>query len=215
MRSRVSCAARLEGAPAFHAIESALPGGVVCPGFFSIALLRPPLERLVSHSVELAKWGMVVQDYKLHPNGTLKSTALGVVGTGSCRNYSHLRALAPPVYDNYYVRMLLGEQGIAAPVDSLTRAHLAKAKRALSTLDLILDSNEPRTPLALQYATGIANFTSCRKPKWLSRMHSCTMSAVDSARAARDNKLDLELYAFALELSERQVTKILNRAAHV
>ena len=41
------------------------------------------------------------------------------------------------------------------------------------------------------------------------------MLAVDSARAARDNKLDLELYAFALELSERQVTKILNRAAHV
>jgi hypothetical protein len=191
---------------------------VVCPGFFSIALLRPPLERLVSHSVELARWGMVVQDYKLHPNGTFdKSTlhARAVVGTGSCRDYSHLRALAPPVYDNYYVRMLLGEQGIAAPVGSLTRAHLAHAKRVLSTLDLILDSNEPRTPLAVQYATGIANFTSCRKPKRLPPRHSCTMSAVDSARAARDNKLDLELYAFALELSERQVTKILKRAAHV
>ena len=53
---------------------------------------------------------------------------------------------------------------MAAPPGSLTRAHLARARHALSTLDLILESNAPRTPLALQYATGIANFTSCRAP---------------------------------------------------
>ena len=64
---RVSCAARLKGAPAVHAIESALPGGVVCPGFFSIALMRPPLERLVSHSMELVRWGMVIPgNRKIH-----------------------------------------------------------------------------------------------------------------------------------------------------
>ena len=28
---------------------------------------------------------------------------------GLCRNYTHMRALAPPVFDNYYVRMLLGD----------------------------------------------------------------------------------------------------------
>ena len=146
-KGRRSCAARLKGAPAFHAVESALPGGAACPGFFSIALVRPPLERLVSHSMELARWGMVFPPKQ-----------------GYCRNYTHMRALAPAVYDNYYVRMLLGEQGMAAPPGSLTRAHLARARHALSTLDLILESNEPRTPLALQYATGIANFTSCRAP---------------------------------------------------
>ncbi len=37
-----------------------------------------------------------------------------------------MRALAPAVYDNYYTRMLLGEQGIVVPVGALTRAHLAQ-----------------------------------------------------------------------------------------
>ncbi len=234
---RVSCAARLKGAPAFHAIESALPGGVVCPGFFSIALMRPPLERLVSHSMELARWGMVVPGNRTiyRTNHSLPCVPGEVevqvealcspwwrckrrcapLAEGTCRNYSHLRALAPPVYDNYYVRMLLGEQGIAAPVGSLTRAHLARAKRVLSTLDLILDSNEPRTPLALQYATGIGNFTSCRAPTRVRPSLSCAMSVEDSARAARDNALDLEVYAFAKHLSEGHVTKILRRAAHL
>ena len=32
-----------------------LPGGAPCPGFFTLALLRPPLERMVSHSFELAR----------------------------------------------------------------------------------------------------------------------------------------------------------------
>jgi hypothetical protein len=163
----------------------------VCPGFFSIALLRPPLERLVSHSVELARWGMVVQDYKLHPNGTFdKSTlhARAVVGTGSCRDYSHLRALAPPVYDNYYVRMLLGEQGIAAPVGSLTRAHLAHAKRVLSTLDLILDSTSRghrslfSTPLASQTSLRAGSRNGCpldiaaRCRRWTRRARRATTS---------------------------------------
>ena len=192
---RVSCAARLVDAPAFHAVESALPGGKACPGFFSIALMRPPLERLVSHSMELAKWGMVVPSKQ-----------------GFCRNYSHMRALAPPVYDNYYVRMLLGEQGVAAPVGSLTREHLVRARRVLSTLDLVLDSNEPRTPLALHYATGLANFTACRAPS--SQQWRCAMSEEDSARAVRDNALDLKLYAFAKNLSEGHVTEILRRATH-
>ena len=36
-----------------------------------------------------------------------------------------------------------------------------------------------------------------------------------STCTANVDVVDLELYAFALELSERQVTKILKRAAHV
>ena len=128
---------------------------------------------------------------------------------GYCRNYSHMRALAPAVYDNYYVRMLLGEQGMTAPPGSLTRAHLARARRALSTLDLVLESNEPRTSLALQYATGIANFTSCRSPSSAPR---CAMSAADSVRATRDNALDLEVYAFARNMSEGHVAKLFSLA---
>ena len=91
----------------------------------------------------------------------------------------------------------------------MTRAHLARARHALSTLDLILESNEPRTPLALQYATGIANFTSCRAP---SSAPKCAMSPEDSRRAARDSALDLELYAFARNLSEGHVAKLFSRA---
>ena len=102
-RGRISCAARLKGAPAFHAVESALPGGAACPGFFSIALVRPPLQRLVSHSMELARWGMVLPPKQ-----------------GYCRNYTHMRALAPAVYDNYYVRMLLGEQPTLTTTPTLT-----------------------------------------------------------------------------------------------
>ena len=198
----------------------------MCPGFFSIALMRPPLERLVSHSMELARWGLVIPGnrtiiYRTNhslpcvPGEVKVQGRCAPLAEGTCRNYSHLRALAPPVYDNYYVRMLLGEQGIAAPVGSLTRAHLARAKRVLSTLDLILDSNEPRTPLALQYATGIGNFTSCRAPTRVRPSLSCAMSVEDSANAARDNALDLEVYAFAKHLSEGHVTKILRRAAHL
>ena len=126
----------------------------MCPGFFSIALMRPPLERLVSHSMELARWGLVIPGNRTiiyRTNHSLPCVPGEVKVQGRCaplaerapavtRNYSHLRALAPPVYDNYYVRMLLGEQGIAAPVGSLTRAHLARAKRVLSTLDLILEN---------------------------------------------------------------------------
>ena len=56
MRSgRYSCSQRLAKAPQFHAVESTLPGGAPCPGFFTLALLRPPLERMVSHSYELAR----------------------------------------------------------------------------------------------------------------------------------------------------------------
>jgi len=191
-RGRKSCAARLKGAPAFHEVESALPGGRACAGFFSIALVRPPLERLVSHSWELALWGMVVPAKQ-----------------GYCRNYTHMRALAPAVYDNYYTRMLLGEQGMVVPLGALTRAHLAHARSALSTLDLILETNEPRTPLALQYSTGIANFTSCRAPR---AAPICAMSAEDLARAARDNALDLEVYAYARNLSEGHLAKLFSRA---
>ena len=52
----------------------------------------------------------------------------------------------------------------------------------------------------------------------------CGALSAQSAHAAHSNAstctanvdvVDLELYAFALELSERQVTKILKRAAHV
>ena len=100
---------------------------------------------------------------------------------------------------------------MAAPPGSLTRAHLAQAKRALSTLDLILESNEPRTPLALQYATGIANFTSCRAPSSAAGAR-CAMSAQDAARAVRDNALDLEVYAFARNLSEGHLAKLFGRA---
>ena len=101
-RGRVSCAVRLQRAPDFHAVESALPGGEprpgpgclagsalaraanctgdcalpwvcarqplppspwsaggACPGFFTMAVLRPPVERLYSHAMEIARWGMV------------------------------------------------------------------------------------------------------------------------------------------------------------
>ena len=40
------------------------------------------------------------------------------------------------------------------------------------------------------------------------------MSEEDSARAGRDNALDLKLYAFAKILSEEHVTEILRRATH-
>jgi hypothetical protein len=52
---RSNCSERLARAPQFHAVESTLPGGVPCPGFFTLAMLRPPLERMVSHSFELAR----------------------------------------------------------------------------------------------------------------------------------------------------------------
>ena len=40
------------------------------------------------------------------------------------------------------------------------------------------------------------------------------MSEEDSARAVRDNALDLKLYAFAKNLSDGHVTEILRRATH-
>ena len=93
MPQRLSCERRLAQAPSFHAVESTLPAGALCPGFFTVTLLRPPLERMVSNSYELARWGLVVPPKQ-----------------GLCRNYSHMRRLAPVVYDNYYIRVLLGER---------------------------------------------------------------------------------------------------------
>ena len=81
---------------------------------------------------------------------------------GFCSNYSHMRRLAPAVYDNYYLRVLLGERVLGLPPGGITSAHITEAKRVLSSLQLVLLSNDAATPVTLQRATGIANFTACR-----------------------------------------------------
>lgn len=161
-------------------------GGELCPGFFTMTLLRPPLERMVSNSLELAKWGMVVPPKQ-----------------GYCRNYSHMRRLSPIVFDNYYIRVLLGGDVMRLPTGALNDEHRRQAERVLRQMDLVLLSNAAATPTALQNATGIVNYTACRAP----RPSACQMTAEDEERALRDNALDLELYRFAEALSAEHVAR--------
>ena len=71
----------------------------------------------------------------------------------------------PQVYDNYYIRVLLGESVLGLPVGRVTRSHRRQAQRVLEQMDLVLISNNETTPSTLQRATGIANFTACREPR--------------------------------------------------
>jgi hypothetical protein len=179
---RLGCTERLARAPRFHAIESTLPGGVLCAGFYSIALLRPPLERAFSHSMELARWGMVVPSRR-----------------GYCANYTHMRRLAPVVFDNYYTRVLLGAKVLGLPAGAITAAHRSQAERLLRQFDLVLTNNGEETPGVLLRATGIANFTSCRA----TRRSRCQMKEADTDAFARDNGHDMALYGTAVQLASR------------
>jgi len=120
---------------------------------------------------------------------------------GFCSNYSHMRRLAPAVYDNYYLRVLLGERVLGLPPGGITSAHITEAKRVLSSLQLVLLSNDAATPVTLQRATGIANFTACRDT---TRPARCAMSDEDNERARLDNAHDLALYDYAERLAAQQ-----------
>ena len=100
---------------------------------------------------------------------------------GYCRNYSHMRRLSPIVFDNYYIRVLLGGDVMRLPTGALNDEHRRQAERVLRQMDLVLLSNAAATPTALQNATGIVNYTACRAP----RPSACQMTAEDEERALR------------------------------
>ena len=59
----------------FRAVESTLPGGMLCPGYYHVTMLRDPITRMGAHARELKSWDMITQ--------------------AQCQNYTEIRRVAP------------------------------------------------------------------------------------------------------------------------
>lgn len=152
------------------------------------------MERMESNSYEMAKWGMTYPPRR-----------------GRCSNYSYMRSVAPVVFDNYYIRVLLGEAVLMLPAGSITEHHRRKAYEVLNAMDMVLLNNANETPATLLQVTGIANLTACRPP----RRAKCMFSDEGRIQAARDNALDFELFRQVAGIHERHVRATLGTGAWV
>ena len=195
-----SCEMRRQIAPSFHAIESVLPHGQLCAGFFTMTLLVPPMDRMQSQAFELLRWGF----FNHFANETGRPYPL-YLQLRTCSNYTHLRQLSPVTYDNYYIRTLLGERVHALPAGEITADHLHRAKALLDQMDLVLVTVRAGANEAIKNATGIV--TQFEPGLKKHKKVSCPLDEADWAAASSDNALDMQLFEHAVKLHDATVRR--------
>lgn len=173
----------------FHAVESTLPDGQLCSGFFSVAVFRSPLARLESHSRDLVRWSLL-------PPGV------------RCDDYDALRTSFPTVYDNYHVRTLLGEAVWGAPLGTLNGSHLSSAVRALEQFHAVILAEAPDAAARVTSVLGLreggfASAPPSEDAEAEARPDRCALPLASRLQALADNHLDVALYEVARRLGAR------------
>lgn len=164
-----TCAFRRKAGSQFFNVESPL-FGPLCEGFDHSAILREPLARAQSQARELNRWGLLRK--------------------AKCANYSEWQRVAPALFDNYYVRMIDGEETFVLPHGAIGRAHAQRAARTLSEFSLI--TTLPNATDAFARTFGLRMSTPKRKPK---RTPRCELNVEDRRGFLAQNRWDAALYA--------------------
>ena len=164
-----SCAFRRESDAVFFSVESPLPS--LCDGFAHSIILRDPLARAESQARELVRWGIL----RRH----------------ACANYTEWRRVAPSLFDNYYVRMLGGEETYERAWGGLTRDDERRARRVLDGFTLVTTMAAATADFAHSFRLAMTPYAP--SPKAAAR--PCALGEDERAAFRRDNRYDEALYA--------------------
>ncbi|EFJ41612.1 hypothetical protein VOLCADRAFT_98343 [Volvox carteri f. nagariensis] len=121
----------------------------LCPQFLNFVMLRQPLARLLSH----VKWIIKVYrtEYGRHSEAFFRA-----------RDADYWRTFAPAAVDNYYIRLLLGEEVFYLPSGTINATHLEAAELVLLQYDIVVlleadDIDELWLKMALGWRVGLSS----------------------------------------------------------
>jgi len=166
----------------------------LCPQFRYLTILRHPIKRIISNMVFQAYRPSDIMQWARHDSKAVRFYG----GT--------------PIVDNYYIRVLNGPDLYFAPLGSIRREHLERAKEILSKFEIVMTLEDwARTSRQLVAKLGM-------KEKDVNRIENTRKNAAGEYRFnGREvekplddeqvleltimNALDIELFEFASQLS--------------
>jgi len=217
-----SCKQREEwtrkSASTFSAIERPLIKEVLKDGgldpectqrFMTSLFLRRPLDRIESHYAELLGPFWTRQRPKgLQPLQSHEDTSTGQNTT--TYNVPYFVRMAPIVSDNYYTRMLGGQEAFEAPFGMLNETHAARAMRTLRLFDWILDLDAPtnETNFTLHRGMGLSHDLEHSKLHATPSSVNATLSDMDRRWLDALNVYDKRLYGEGQALQQLDVRSL-------
>jgi len=156
----------------------------LCNHFLNVVLFRDPIARIISHI-----------NYMQAVKSKMPSDVLSFV------------ELAPIITNNYYVRVLLGENTYRRPMMNITEADLSMALHILDTFDIImvLETLDLQGPIIIRRGFGweknkVLSMNSRRNPR--QGPSTDHLSDVEKQILRERNELDYRLYRHAAEKAE-------------
>ena len=195
--------------PTFRAVEGSAPEGQRCAGMLEMLMLREPLARLASFGREIIRWGLVPEPHRLRVGTLCEAEHLSGRECVQrrydvCGNFSAMLALAPAVYDNQFVRTLLGQDVYALPAGGITRLHFIAARARLQQVDvLLLTGANVSADLSHRLGWSVRKLDKMYlRTSAGSRLRSagCELVGAQRARAAEVNVWDRQLWEEAQRL---------------
>eukprot|EP01138_Halocafeteria_seosinensis_P008440 gb/GECG01008625.1/.p1 GENE.gb/GECG01008625.1/~~gb/GECG01008625.1/.p1 ORF type:complete len:363 (+),score=39.49 gb/GECG01008625.1/:1-1089(+) len=171
-----------------------------CPDTYHYMLpVRDPIDRIRSHiAYHKMRMGDVIRMLK---HGSPTAMSFDNKPWGSVRE----------MFDNYFIRMLLGGSTFFAPLHSLKERHLDQAKEKINRSISVIVPLKQQVPEAKNCLEAVTRWkkTTLSHSRKTSRPKSGTKEELDYIRKV--NSLDLQLYQYALNLSKTCRERLISR----
>lgn len=194
--------------PIFSAIESTVPASTRCEGALEMLVVRETVPRLQSFGRELVRWGLVPPHPQCAPSLRTRGSrreqrerkrTCAALRDSRCGNFSYMASIAPSVYDNQLVRLLLGFDVYVLPFGGVSHEHYAAARRRLRQIDVLVMLGRG-LPSALQQRLGWAVAEVAVDYQRRSKADACAFGAQSIADARKVNRWDAMLIEDAASL---------------